>query len=208
VLKAMAKQPHARYQTAAAMRADLLRAGATSTLPLPAARGPRAGDRERSGPVRSRGPGRRRRAALALAVLVLGGLAATALPRLVGGGPQPEPDQAAAPPERPVMPRLRGLTVAAARARLHALGVERPVTVRHQFDGTVAEGRLIATDPPEGSRLLPGTRISFVVSDGPRSEPASEGDKDDEKDKKDDDGNNKHEKDRKDEKEKGGGGKE
>jgi eukaryotic-like serine/threonine-protein kinase len=211
VLKAMAKEPQARYQTAAAMRADLLRItpadmtpippptpSATSTMPLravptmplPDGPDPRAGVRARSDPATFGALGRRRVAVLAL-VVVLGGLTAIALARLIGGGLEPEPDQAtAAPPERLVMPQLRGLTVEAARTRLHALGVQHPPTVRGQFDGTVAEGRLIATDPPATSPVLPDTRISLIVSNGPRSDPAQsekQADKDGEKDKKDED---------------------
>ena len=118
-------------------------------------------------------PGRRRRVVvLALAGVLLGGLLAVALPRFIGGGLEREPERAAAvPPARLVMPELRGLTVAAARIRLQALGVQRPPTVYRQFDGSVAAGRLTSTDPPARTPITPDTRISLIVSQGRGPDP-------------------------------------
>jgi serine/threonine-protein kinase len=194
VLKAMAKDPQARYQTAADLRADLVRTttaeaipipsptpGATRVMPLPARRTTavpgrsdrRASVRAGSAPAMLAGGRHRLVVALALAGLLLGGLTAITLPRFIGDGRGPAPDQAtAAPPERLVMPQLRGLPVEAARTQLQALGLQRPPTLRRQFDGSVAEGRVIATDPPARALITPASPISLLVSDAPQSSTA------------------------------------
>jgi hypothetical protein len=148
---------------------------AAGSTPPPGRADRQTGAHARSGLATRGVPGRRRRVvALALVGVLLGGLLAVALPRFIGGGREPEPERATAPvpPERLVMPDLRGLTVAAARTRLQALGAQRPPMVRRQLDGSVAAGRLITTDPPASTQITPHTRITLIVSDGPRPDPA------------------------------------
>lgn len=68
------------------------------------------------------------------------------------------------------VPTLTNLTQAEAEAALVAAGLV-PGTVSTANSTTVATGRVIATNPPVGSGVEPGTRIDLVVSAGPDTTP-------------------------------------
>jgi eukaryotic-like serine/threonine-protein kinase len=160
VLKAMSKNPDNRYQTAAEMRADVLRAISgepvratplleettaipmTQALPLP------GGD---DTPEKSR-----RGAYIGLAAAVVGVL-------LIAGFFLLRPLFNA---ETTVsVPDLRGLTVAQAIAALEAdgltLGVQTPKP------SSAAEGKIIAQTPQFGAEAAEGSAVAVDVSTGP-----------------------------------------
>lgn len=161
VLKALAKNPANRYQSAAEMRADLLRAAAgRPVLATPVMRdaetmllgqegqGARVGDPER----------RRASTWVLVALGVLGVLAVVAL--IIG---LILSNRAS---EEPVaVPALIGMTEDEAVAELEALGLtadSEPVT------GTDCEtGTVTGQDPPEGQEVAVGTTVTLEVCAGP-----------------------------------------
>jgi hypothetical protein len=180
VLRAMAKDPADRYQTATEMRAAIEWAvvGATaptrrveprrrSTAPLlPAPGPPDPGPEERPA-----GRPRTRRAVLALAAVALGGVAVAAAPAFLGDDPAIPTGQAAGAFPGPTngaatMPYLRGLTVAAATAELRRVGILAAPAIRRRVDAAVPAGLVLGTDPGVGTRLAPGMRVTLLVSDG------------------------------------------
>jgi predicted Ser/Thr protein kinase len=180
VLKAMAKDPDARYQTAAAMRADLERAIADRTPASRSILARRAGalavtrtdGRRAAVTAPQRGQPARawarhtRFLAFAVAALLLGGLAAVLPLELTRDG------QRAAEGTRQetgslTVPYLRGLTLEAAQARLRRMGFERPPAIRQQADPAVPRGRVLGTDPPADTRIVASARVTLTVSSGP-----------------------------------------
>ncbi|MCW2583365.1 MAG: pknB [Klenkia sp.] len=177
LLKAMSKNPANRYQSAAEMRADLLRAVAGQRVEAT----PVMGDAERTSFIGAGGyPGhddqwdaddeaaatRRRRGIIALVVagvLVLGGLVALLLALNTGGGD----DTPAAPTVVTVaVPDVVGQDQATATATLQAEGLALGAVTSEPND-TVEEGQVIRSDPEAGATLDEGTPVALVLSAGP-----------------------------------------
>ncbi|SDP25882.1 serine/threonine protein kinase [Klenkia soli] len=179
LLKAMSKNPANRYQSAAEMRSDLLRAVAGQRVEAT----PVMGDAERTSYLGAGGgyPGqddhwdaddeaaakRRRRGIIALVVagvVVLAGLITLLVVLNSGGGGTDTP---AAPTTATVqVPNLVNQTQAAAEAALTQQGLELG-TVTPQASPTVAEGSVISSDPAAGQSVDEGTAVNLVVSAGP-----------------------------------------
>ncbi|MEX2562636.1 MAG: Stk1 family PASTA domain-containing Ser/Thr kinase [Nitriliruptoraceae bacterium] len=68
-------------------------------------------------------------------------------------------------PRQIEVPHVAGHESAAARSELVAAGFEVAVQSRH--DGTVPEGRVIATDPEAGASIDESSTVTLLVSDGP-----------------------------------------
>jgi serine/threonine-protein kinase len=69
--------------------------------------------------------------------------------------------------ERYDVPRLKGLTVDAAKQKLRDLHLT-PGTVDERYSEDVPEGQVISSDPGVGRPLRPGAAVDLVVSKGPR----------------------------------------
>ena len=172
VLKAMAKDPDQRYQTADELGRDLRRllagqvpvvqAEDESTRLIPVAAGasaaaaagpPSATDLEPS----YREPGRLDPSTIAIGVLAgaaLLGLGIMLLVRLLGGGGGGIE-----------IPDVRGQTAAVARANLEDIGFI--VTDEIVADVEVPVGLAVGTDPAAGERLERGDPITLLISGGP-----------------------------------------
>jgi serine/threonine-protein kinase len=192
VLKAMAKDPDQRYQTADELRADLVRfssgqpvsAAASATQVLPAAAGATALGRMAVGdPTR---------------VIPQGGNTAVMAP--VGAGPPPATGPPDEPGSRAVMYSLIALLVIAlaaggffggralglwsskaktisvptdlvnkpqdaAQQELHQKGFTN-VTTRSQNSSQVQNGNVITTEPPPGTSMKSDAQLVLVVSSG------------------------------------------
>jgi beta-lactam-binding protein with PASTA domain len=68
------------------------------------------------------------------------------------------------PPTELTLPNVRGLDYETAAAELTKLGFI-PVR-RDEIDGEVPAGKVVGTDPPDGTPVLTGTRINIIVSLG------------------------------------------
>jgi serine/threonine protein kinase/beta-lactam-binding protein with PASTA domain len=64
------------------------------------------------------------------------------------------------------VPKLVGLSVPAAEARLHKTGYAISPTITHVFDETVPAGMIVRTDPGAGQRVAQGNTVGLVVSLG------------------------------------------
>ncbi len=163
VLKAMAKNPANRYQTAGEMRDDIERAlagrpvQATPILTDPTVQmAPLAGD-----PPQRRQPRGRRSL-----TYVLLGLVAIAL--LVGVGLLVR--QALTTKHGPTsvkVPTVRQKSQADAEAALRGAGFKTSVTM--QPNGTVQKGIVFDQSPPAGTMLVIDSTVTIVVSSGPSS---------------------------------------
>ncbi|MFF3321884.1 Stk1 family PASTA domain-containing Ser/Thr kinase [Streptomyces sp. NPDC002889] len=69
-------------------------------------------------------------------------------------------------PEIVKVPELKGRPLAEARRELRKLGLA-PGMVTERFDGDVAQGSVISSDPGAGSGRSPDTAVALVVSKGP-----------------------------------------
>ncbi|MGY1916896.1 Stk1 family PASTA domain-containing Ser/Thr kinase [Blastococcus sp. SYSU DS0973] len=174
LLKAMSKNPANRYQSAADMRNDLLRALAGQRVEAT----PVMGDAEKTAiigaPVGGYASGygdddwdddadrRRRRRIITivsvLAVLLLGGAVAAAV-ALSRGEDAPAVTQVAVPP-------LMGLDRTAAEQALTDAGLVVG-DVAAEASPTVPEGQVVASNPPSGARVDEGSEVDLVVSLGP-----------------------------------------
>jgi serine/threonine-protein kinase len=179
VLKAMAKSPDDRYQTAADMRADLQRAA--SGMPVSAAPPTRFDNYPRTQrmgnsammagttqipPVedydyagggydqrgRSGGGSRRWIPWVLGLVLVIGVVAGVAYYLLAGGG------------KTYAVPLVNGEPLAQAQAAIRAQHLRS--TPVNQASGTVRKGYVITTNPPEGNNEPAGTLVTLYVSSG------------------------------------------
>src|SRR4051794_4441344 len=173
LLKAMSKNPANRYQSAAEMRNDLLRALAGQRVEAT----PVMGDAEKT-TILAATPGgygdedrwddedeqarRRRRKIIAivavLAVLLLGGAIAAAI-ALSGDDKPPATTQVA-------VPTVAGQTLDAARAAIEGAGL-KVGEVTTQASTTVAEGNVIESNPSAGAKVDEGSEVKLAVSGGP-----------------------------------------
>ena len=177
LLKAMSKNPANRYQSAAEMRNDLLRALAGQRVEAT----PVMGDAEKTTILAAAPAGygagygrddrwdddeeearRRRRRTIAivsvLAVLLLGGAIAAAI--ALSGGDKPTTTT-----QVPV-PALAGQTEAAARTAIEGAGL-KVGEVTNAASTTVAQGLVISSDPAGGAEVAKGSEVKLVVSSGP-----------------------------------------
>ena len=185
VLKAMAKSPADRYQTAADMRADLQRAasglpvaaapptrfdmypgtqrmgtgtmmaGATSQIP-PVEDYDYAGrDYDYAGRAGGAGGGTSRRWIpwVVGLVLVIGVVAGVAYYLLAGAG------------KTYAVPLVNGEPVATAQAQVKAQHLRS--TVINQTNGSIKQGLVIRSNPPEGNNVPADTLVTLYVSSGP-----------------------------------------
>jgi eukaryotic-like serine/threonine-protein kinase len=180
VLKAMAKPPADRYQTAADMRADLQRAA--SGLPVSAAAPTRADlypPTQRMGPDTMMGPGRtpqippvqdyeyagagygrrerggggRRWLPWVLGlVLVLGVVVAVAYYLLAGG-------------KTTAVPLVNNETVATAETQIKDAGLPAPA-LAYLPSSSVAKGLVVKSNPAEGNNVPASTVVTLYVSTG------------------------------------------
>jgi serine/threonine-protein kinase len=178
VLKAMAKSPADRYQTAADMRADLQRAASGMPVSAPPTRldnYPRTqrmgtgammagttqipavedydyagGQYDRDG----RGGGGRRWIPWVLGlVVVLGVVAGVAYYLLAGAG------------QTYAVPLVNGLSVTAAQNQIKAQHLRS--TVVDQANATVRKNYVISSNPPQGNNEPANTLVTLYVSSGP-----------------------------------------
>ncbi len=175
VLRAMAKDPAQRYQSAADMRTDIQRA--LSGVPVAAAPGYASTQRMAGGATMTAGPtraipgyqygpeeedgyggtGSRRRRTWLLwaigAILVLAVLGGVAYAFFGGGG------------SGTAVPQVDGLPVAKAESQLTKAGLK--FTVHTKNSSTVGKGIVISTNPPNGNKVAAGTVVALDVSGGP-----------------------------------------
>ena len=179
LLKAMSKNPANRYQSAADMRNDLLRALAGQRVEAT----PVMGDAEKTAiigaPAGGYGPPgygyrddedwgddedarRRKRRIIAivsvLALLLLGGVIAAAI--ALQGDPEPPAAQKVA------VPVVAGMDEATARAAIVDAGLVVG-TVSTEASPTVPEGQVIRSDPAGGAQVDEGATVGLAVSGGP-----------------------------------------
>ncbi|RBY93621.1 Stk1 family PASTA domain-containing Ser/Thr kinase [Blastococcus sp. TF02-8] len=172
LLKAMSKNPANRYQSAADMRNDLLRALAGQRVEAT----PVMGEDEKTAiigaPVGGYGSydddwdddeaRRRKRRIIAivsvLAVLLLGGAIAAAI-ALSSNDDEPAVTEVAVPP-------VAGLSEADARGQIEAAGLVVD-EVTQKASPTVPEGSVIESNPAAGARIEKGSEVDLSVSTGP-----------------------------------------
>ncbi|GAB3353267.1 Stk1 family PASTA domain-containing Ser/Thr kinase [Modestobacter lapidis] len=169
LLKAMSKNPANRYQSAADMRADLLRAVAGQRVEAT----PVMSDAEKTtiiaGGVADYGDwddedaDRRKRrnvvAAVVAGVLVLVGVIALVVALNSG-------EEAPPPVTRVEVPQLVGELEADARTALTAADL-RVGTVTTGASSAEDEGRVLSSDPRPGTQVDPETSVALVVGSGP-----------------------------------------
>jgi serine/threonine-protein kinase len=188
LLKAMSKNPANRYQSAAEMRNDLLRALAgqrveatpvmgeeekTTILAAPPGGYGIGGGRygggypdedERWDDEEDEQARRRRRnwiiAAVVIAVLLIGGIIGIAL-ALGNGSGQPAVTQVA-------VPDVTGKTPADAGAALQAAGLKLGAQTS-QTSTTDQKGKVLSTKPTVGTKVDKGTTVDIVVGGGPNT---------------------------------------
>jgi serine/threonine-protein kinase len=181
LMKSMSKNPANRYQSAAEMRNDLLRALAGQRVEAT----PVMGDAEKT-TILAAAPGgygggygqddqwddedaaarRRRRRTIAivsvLAVLLLGGAIAAAI-ALSGGKDTPTTTNVD-------VPAVQGLDQATAQQQITAAGL-KVGDVSQAPSTTVDQGKVISSDPAGGASVAKGTTVKLVVSAGPDTIP-------------------------------------
>ncbi|MGY1601969.1 Stk1 family PASTA domain-containing Ser/Thr kinase [Geodermatophilus sp. SYSU D00815] len=176
LLKAMSKNPANRYQSAAEMRNDLLRAlagqrveatpvmnDAEKTTLLSAVPGAVTDDQDwDEDPEAARRKRRNRIIAIVAAALVLVG-GAVALFLLLGGGDEEQPPPAT---QQVTVPNVVNLTEADARAQIEGAGlVVGDVTT--QPSTAEQEGLVLSTTPAGGAAADEGTEVDLAVGAGP-----------------------------------------
>ena len=177
LLKALSKNPANRYQSAAEMRNDLLRALAGQRVEAT----PVMGDAEKTAIIgtppggygdgdwddEDDGAGKRRRnriiAAVIAGVLILGGVIAVAL--LVNAGD----DQPAAEPtatQVPV-PNVTGQDQATATRNLEAAGLAVGTVGSRVTSDPSQIDTVLGSDPSSGTQVAPGSAVNLTVGVGP-----------------------------------------
>ena len=184
VSRAMEKDPNARYQTAADMRADLLRylkgeapaavaaavqdaqASTQVMAPMPPATVPPDETARMLGTQPPQQPDRSQWAYIGTIVglLVVLAVGIFILFQLLSGGD--DPTDGTVVPTAQEIPNLENQTALEAVLALRDLGFSQ-VTQRDEVSDTVAAGRVIGTDPPAGTTADTDTRVSVIVSLGP-----------------------------------------
>jgi serine/threonine-protein kinase len=174
VLKALAKNPENRYQTAADMRTDLIRvhsgeapdapkvftdAERTSLLSAPPPSRGRAQPTEhipthRAGYVEPQRGGSIGKWLIAVAVLAVLTVVVTVAINMIGGSPR---DQQ--------VPDVAGQTQQDAIVALQNRGFK--TTIQQRSDSKVPPGKVINTDPAANSAVAAGDEITIYVSSGP-----------------------------------------
>ncbi|MDT0274379.1 Stk1 family PASTA domain-containing Ser/Thr kinase [Blastococcus goldschmidtiae] len=174
LLKAMSKNPANRYQSAAEMRNDLLRALAGQRVEAT----PVMGDAEKTAIIGAVPAGyddwdgeeeqaqrRKRRIIIAvvsvLAVLLLGGAIAAAMSM---GGDDPADDPVATQVQ---VPPLRGLPEAEARTALTDAGLEADEVTTRVTTVDTELGAVLDSDPAGGAQVARGTAVDLVVGVAP-----------------------------------------
>jgi serine/threonine protein kinase/beta-lactam-binding protein with PASTA domain len=179
VLKAMAKSPADRYQTAADMRADLQRAASGMPVSAPPTRLdnyprtqrmgtgammagttqiPAVEDYDYAGGRYDRGGGggggsRRWIPWVVGLVVVLGVVGGVAYYLLAGGG------------QTYAVPLVNGLSVSTAQNEIKAAHLRS--TVVDQANGTIRKNYVISSNPPQGNNEPANTLVTLFVSSGP-----------------------------------------
>jgi len=179
VLRAMAKDPRDRYQSAAEMRQDIQRAlqGVPVAAPRTAAYGATT---QRVGPATAMAAGmatgamadyqyggddgyppeekERRWLPIVLwiaGILVVLGVVGGVAYAILGGGNSGH-----------AVPQVTGLPLAKAQQEITAAGLK--YTVQKQPSATVPAGIVISTTPPNGNVVPEGSQVALVVSTGPK----------------------------------------
>jgi serine/threonine-protein kinase len=169
VLKALAKNPENRYQSAADMRTDLIRvhSGEAPTAPKvftdaertdlvssAPARGGRTQPIEQISTHHERARGRSiRRWLVAVAVLAVLTVVVTVAINMIGGSPRSQR-----------VPDVHGQSLAEAKATLENRGFN--VSIQPKSDSTAAQGIVINTEPDANSAVSAGDDITINVSMG------------------------------------------
>jgi eukaryotic-like serine/threonine-protein kinase len=181
LLKALSKNPANRYQSAAEMRNDLLRALAGQRVEAT----PVMGDAEKTAIIGAPpggygggdwdsgddedAAGRRRRnrvvAAVVAGVLLLGGIIALAL-SLGSGDPAPEPDTTATATQVPV-PNVVGQDQTAATAALEGAGLTVGEVTTQVTQDEAQVGTVLGSTPASGTQVDEGSAVDLVLGAGP-----------------------------------------
>ena len=178
LLKAMSKNPANRYQSAADMRADLLRAvagqrveatpvmsDAEKTTIIGAAPGGYDDDWDDDGDAEADRKRKRNRviALVAAALVLVGGAAALFIVLNSGGGGDRE-----TPPAQVAVPPLTTLPQAEAEAAIRDAGLTVG-TVTQEPSTEEQEGTVLSSDPTSGTQVDPDTAVALVVGAGPNT---------------------------------------
>jgi len=165
VMKALTKKVDDRYQSAAAMRADIERYLAGKPVTAPAVVPPDdatafvPADSSFLGGTREVDDDDRRKKRWPLVLTVLGVLVLLALAAVLG------PMLLDRPPETKAVPDVVNLTRTEAESRIKAAGLSVG-EVREEANEDVAKGRVVSQDPRPTTSLPPGDAVDLVVSTG------------------------------------------
>ncbi|HLF69343.1 MAG TPA: Stk1 family PASTA domain-containing Ser/Thr kinase, partial [Actinomycetota bacterium] len=163
VMKALAKNPDNRYQSAEEMRLDLgrvLRGQAVEATPLLSTDRTSLMGAGRATSVMESAEVPRGRKALAYTLIfaLFASLLVLAVLGLFALFGKTTPTVA--------VPDVRGLSLTEAQRTLDAAGL-KSIQDRLEFSESVSEGNVISQDPPDGRKVPSGSKVNLVVSNGP-----------------------------------------